>query len=115
MLMESNINGERFIVSGEDTTYHNLFNLIAKAFGKKLPHKKVTPFIAATVWRVEKTEIIIHRKKPLITKETARTAQAKVHFDNSKLLQYLPSFSYQPLEQSIQSICAEFKKMYNLP
>jgi nucleoside-diphosphate-sugar epimerase len=115
MLMESNISGERFIVSGEDTTYQNLMNLIAKAFGKKPPHKKVTPFLASVVWRVEKLKSSFTGKNPLITKETARTAQAKVHFDNSKLLQYLPLFSYRPLEQSIQRICAEFKKMYNLP
>ncbi|QEC68584.1 NAD-dependent epimerase/dehydratase family protein [Panacibacter ginsenosidivorans] len=115
MLMESNINGERFIVSGEDATYRNLLNLIAKGFGKKPPYKKVTPFLASLVWRAEKLKSIFTGKKPLITKETARTAQAKVHFDNSKLLQYLPSFNYQPLEQSIQRICAEFKKLYKLP
>ncbi|MEP6845112.1 MAG: NAD-dependent epimerase/dehydratase family protein [Panacibacter sp.] len=114
MLMESNINGERFIISAEDTTYHYLFDLIAKAFGKKQPQKKVTPFIAALVWRLEKLKAAFTGKRPLITKETAATAQAKVHFNNSKLLQFLPSFSYQPLEQSIQRICNEFKKMYDL-
>jgi dihydroflavonol-4-reductase len=115
ILMESDISGERFIISGEHATYHHLFDLIAKAFGKKPPHKKVTPFIAAVVWRMEKLKAAFTGKKPLITKETAKTAQAKVHFDNSKLLKYLPAFRYQPLEQSVQRICGEFKKMYNLP
>lgn len=115
MLMNSEISGERFIVSGENTTYQNLFNLIANAFGKKQPHKKVTPFIAAVVWRLEKVKAFFTGKKPLVTKETAKTAQAKVYFDNSKLLKFLPSFKYTALEDSVTRICAGFKKMYNLP
>ena len=114
MLMESNTSRERFIISAEDTTYHRLFDLIAKAFGKKPPHKKVTPFIAAIVWRLEKLKSLFTGKNPLITKETANTAQAKVHFDNSKLLKCLPAFHYQTLEQSVERICGEFKKMYGL-
>ncbi|CAN5541983.1 NAD-dependent epimerase/dehydratase family protein [soil metagenome] len=115
MLMDSDISSERFIISAENTTYHHLFDLIAEKFGKRLPHKRVTPFIASMVWRLEKIKSVFTGKNPLFTKETAATAQAKVHFDNSKLLKYLPSFSYQPLGQSIQRICGEFRKMYNLP
>jgi len=114
MLMESDISRDRFIISAENITYQSLFNLIAKAFGKKPPHKKVTPFIASVVWRLEKLKSIFTHKNPLVTKETARTAQAKVHFDNSKLLKCLSSFQYQSLEQSVQRICSEFKKMYKL-
>lgn len=115
MLMESNISGERFIVSGENTTYQQLFNLIADAFGKNQPHKKVTPFIAAVVWRLEKMKSFFTGSKPLVTKETAVTAQAKVYFDNSKLLECLPAFKYTTLQQTVNRICAGFKKMYNLP
>lgn len=115
ILMDSEIISERFIISAENTTYHHLFDLIAKGFGKRLPYKRVTPFIASVVWRLEKIKAAFTGKNPLITKETAATALAKAHFDNSKLLKYLPSFSYQPLEQSIQRICGEFKKMYTLP
>lgn len=114
MLMESNISGERFIVSGENTTYQQLFNLIADAFGKNQPHKKVTPLIAAVVWRLEKMKSFFTGSKPLVTKETAVTAQAKVYFDNSKLLQHLPAFKYTTLHQTVSRICAGFKKMYNL-
>lgn len=114
MLMESDISSERFIINGTNTTYKHLFDLIAKGFGKKPPHKKVTPFIAAVVWRLEKLKFLITGKKPLITKETARTAQAKVEFDNRKLLNLLQSFRYTPLEKSVQRICGEFRKVYNL-
>ena len=79
--------------------------MIAFAFAIKRPHKKVTPFLAALVWRLEKLRSLITRKDPLVTKETAKTSLALVEVDNSKLLKALPSFSYQPLQQSIQRIC----------
>ncbi|HRI20719.1 MAG TPA: NAD-dependent epimerase/dehydratase family protein [Panacibacter sp.] len=114
LLMESNISNERFILSAENIGYRELFNRIADEFGKKRPSKKVTPVLAALVWRVEALKAFFTGSDPLVTKETAATALVKVHFDNSKLLQHLPHFKYTPVRKSIARICAEFKEMYNL-
>ncbi len=114
LLMNSNINNERFIISAENIGYRDLFNCIADEFGKKRPSKKVTTLLAALVWRLEGLKARFSKVTPMLTKETANTAQAKVYFDNSKLLQYLPDFKYRPIKESIAAICAEFKEMYNL-
>lgn len=114
LLMESDISGQRFILSASNITYRELFSTIARCFGKKPPHRNVTPFLAAVVWRLEALKSIFTGKTPLLTKETAHTAQAKVYFDNSKLLTYLPQFQYTALPESIATICAEFRKMYAL-
>jgi dihydroflavonol-4-reductase len=106
-LMQSNISAERFIISAENISYKQLFDMIATAFNKKQPHKKVTPFMAAMVWRFEALKSLLTSKAPFVTKETARTALAKVQFDNSKLLTALPSFKYTPLKSSIERICKE--------
>lgn len=108
-LMESDISSERFIISAENKTYQDLFNLIATAFGKKLPYKKVTPFIAGVVWRLEAMKSRFTGKKPLITKESAGTALASVHFENSKLLDWLPGFQYRTVEETIKDICKRMK------
>ncbi len=113
-LMNSNVCNERFIISAENISYRELFNNIADAFGVRQPYKKVTPFIAAVVWRLEAVKAMFSGKKPLLTKETSKTAQTKVYFDNNKLLQYIPQFKYTVLQNSISRICGEFKKMYNL-
>ena len=113
-LMNSDITAQCFILSAETASYHNLFTQIALAFNKKPPSKKVTPFIAGIVWRLEAIKGKLTGKEPLLTKETAKTAQAKVSFDNSKLKKYLPNFSYTPLSDSIKRICEELKKLYNL-
>ena len=114
LLMESDISAQRFILSGDTATYKNLFTLIASGFNKKPPYKKVTPIIAALVWRWEAIKSMVTGIDPLLTKETAKTAQAKVSFDNTKLRKFLPDFSYTPLQESISRICAELKLKHQL-
>ena len=89
---------ERFIISGGNHTYREVFTTIANAFGKKPPHKKVTPVLAAIVWRLEAIKSLFSRKNPLLTRETAHTAQAKVFFQlppcgrNKYKPQYFPIY-----------------------
>ena len=109
-LMQSNISSERFIISAENRSYHEIFNLIADGFGKKKPAKKVTPFIAAMVWRLEGLKKIFTGKSPLLTQETAAAAQASVTFDNKKLLQFLPGFKYRSIEETIEYTCGMMEK-----
>ncbi|MEO5889991.1 MAG: NAD-dependent epimerase/dehydratase family protein [Ferruginibacter sp.] len=112
-LMESDISSERFIISAENRSYREIFNLIAQAFGKKLPRKKVTPFIAKIVWRLEAIKSLVTGKKPLVTKETAETALASVYYDNSKLLKFLPGFRYNTMEETIVYTCARMQHKLN--
>lgn len=112
-LMNSEINAQRFIVSAQNRSYADVFNLMAKAFGKKPAYKKVTPMLAAIVWRLEACKSFFTGKAPLVTKETSVTALAKVNFDNSKLIKYLPQFTYRPIEESITDICLSLQQKLN--
>jgi len=109
-LMESTISGERFVISAQNTGYKELLDMIAHAFGKKAPYKKVTPFLSKMVWRMEAIKSRFTKKEPLVTKETSRTAMAKVYFDNSKLLRFLPGFTYRPLQETITTTCAALQQ-----
>jgi len=108
--MDSDISGERFIVSAENRTYRDVFSLMANEFGKRPPHKKVTPFLAGLVWRIEWLKSMLSKKEPMLTRETAVTGQALVEFNNNKLKQFLPSFEYITIEQSIKDVCRELLK-----
>ena len=113
LLMESNYSAQRFIISAENWSFGDVFTLIAKAFNKKPPHKKVTPFIAKTVWRIEALKKLFTGREPLVTKETAGTAMAKVYFNNSKLKTSLPGFAYRPLEETITDTCRALQQKLN--
>ncbi len=112
-LMESNITAERFILSAENKSYRDVFNLMAKAFNKKPPHRKVTPLLAKIVWRLEAIKSRITGKDPLVTKETTATALTKAVFDNSKLKKFIPGFTYRTVEESIMDTCALFQQKLN--
>jgi len=112
-LMESDISSERFIISAHNETYRNLFDAIADAFNKKRPHKEVTPMLAKLVSWLEAIKSSVTGNKPLVTKETAATAIAKVKFDNSKLLKFLHNFEYMPLQQTVADTCNILQQKLN--
>ena len=109
-LMESEISGERFIVSGENKTYRDIFTAIALAFGKKPPYKKVSALTAALVWRLEAIKSLFTNEASLLTRETAQSAQAIVKYNNNKFRQYFPLFNYTPLDEAIKRICSELQR-----
>jgi nucleoside-diphosphate-sugar epimerase len=111
-LMESEIEGERFVVSGENLSYREVFDRMADGFGKKRPSMKVTPFLAALVWRLIRIKSKFTGEEPLLTKETAETAQQKVYFNSDKLLNALPGFRYTPIEDTIKESCEYYLKQY---
>ena len=114
ILMESNVVGQRYVLSAENIYYRDIFNAIANAFNKKQPHKKVTPFLAGIVWRLEAIKGMITGKAPLLTKETAATAQAIVRFNNQKFLNAFPDFKYRKVEDTIIRVTQEFKAIHHL-
>lgn len=114
MLMESEVNAQRFIINADNIGYHELFTMIAKAFGKRPAYKRVTPFMAELVWRLAGLKSLFTGKQALLTKETARTAQAKVYFDNKKLLKFLPVFEYNSMQQTVDRVCKAYKEKYQL-
>ena len=113
-LMKSDITSERFILNGENLSYKDIFTTIANGFDKKPPSKKVTPFLAEIVWRMEAIKSRITNKKSLLTKETARTAQAKVYFDNQKILKALPQFHFTNIKDTIEFTCNRLIEKYQL-
>ena len=114
LLMDSDVSEERFILSADNLKYKDIFTMIAEAFNKKPPHKNVTPLLASIVWRIEAVKGFITGKKPLLTKETAATAQARVNFDNTKLTKYFPAFAYTNINTSIKRIAGELIKKHTL-
>ena len=115
ILMDSNITGQRYVLSADNLAYRSLFNSIATAFNKRLPYKKVTPLLAGIVWRLEAIKGFFTGKAPLLTKETAATAQATVRFNNQKFLNAFPNFQYRKLEDTIIRVANELKAIHNLP
>ena len=113
LLMESDINAERFLINGDNWPFQQLFNVIADDFKKKRPSRKASPFMGKIAWRSERVKSFFTGKRPLLTKETAAVSYSKTYFDNQKILKALPGFSFTPLEQSIQKACKKYLHTIN--
>ncbi len=113
-LMESTINEERFIISGDTWPFKKLQDTIADGFGKKRPQKQTTPFLMAIAWRLEKIKSFFTGKKPLLTKESARVAQSQTWFENDKILKALPGFVFMPLDETIKKACEKYRLSHEL-
>lgn len=103
-LTESDITGERFCLSAGMISYQSFFDKIADQFGKKRPGFKVSTGLMGFIWRFEAIKSFLTGKAPLITKETARTAQLKIYQKNDKIKNTL-GFEFTPLDETIKRVC----------
>lgn len=110
-LMQSDISGQRFIISSENYSFKKLFDLIADGFNKKKPSRLASAFLGKIAWRVEAVRSLFTQKKPLLTKETAKIAQSKTYFDNSKILKALPGFQFATIEETVKKSCAKYLEL----
>lgn len=109
LLMESDIKNERFILSAENVTYKRLFDLIAAGFGKKGPQIRVGAFLSGLSWRIELILSWLKGRKPLVTRETARTAVQHYEYSSEKIKQAI-GFVFIPIEDTIRHFCGVFAK-----
>jgi dihydroflavonol-4-reductase len=107
-LMDSPHRNERFIISGENRSYQEIFNWMAAGFGKRKATRMATPFLAGLAWRKEKMKSFFTKKRPLITRESVAIANRQSYYDNRKLLLALPSFHFRSLEDSIFESCERY-------
>jgi dihydroflavonol-4-reductase len=108
LLMESPIENQRFILNGENWTYKKLFEQIAQTLQKKPASIPINAFLRQVAWRVEWLKSKFTGKRPLITKETARTSATTFYFSNEKSLKAFPEFQYSSVSEAIRETGEQF-------
>jgi dihydroflavonol-4-reductase len=109
-LLFSDIKNERFVLSAGHTTYRQLFEEMAKGFGKKAPDWRISPALIPLLWRIEALRSWLTGKAPLITRETAKTARSRVVFDASKIQKQL-NFKFNSLENTVARVCKNLQSL----
>lgn len=110
MLMKSETSGERFILSAGNFSYKEMFTMMAEAMGKKPPYKPAGKLLSALVWRLSALQSLLTGKPATITRETAMVAQRKALYNNTRLMEVIPQFSYTPIRQSVERIGKAYLK-----
>jgi len=106
-IMESPVEGERFILSAGNISYKDLFQKMASSMSRKAPMKQAPNWILSLLWRVEKIRCLLTRQSPLITRESVKSTSHQSNYDNSKSLEF-SGFQYRNMEDTL----AEYAKKY---
>ena len=105
LLLFSEIENERFCVSGGLISYKAFFESVADVFGRKRPSFEVKPWMMDYIWRFEAAKSWLTGKAPLITKETAKTSRLKILYKNNKIKNAI-GLEFTPLNQTIERVCS---------
>jgi nucleoside-diphosphate-sugar epimerase len=101
-LMNSDIQNERFLCIGENSSFANMLTIVAQKLNKKAPYIKVSKILMKLTWIISGIVSKIIGKKPVITKETANSAFSNTIYDASKVKNAL-NFQFKSLEESISN------------
>jgi len=99
-LMESSIEGERFVVSGSNQTFQTLFTEIAKSINKPEPTTNATSIILALAWRLDLFRSMFLGKAPRLTKNSVKTALKTSNYSSEKLIKSI-SVPFTPFYETI--------------
>ena len=108
LLMETEVSGERYIISSEDYHYRNLFTDIATGFSVKAPTKEAKPWMLGLAWRALKLVSVFTGKQPSITKDTAKSSITLSYYSNNKIKSET-GIVFKPVAESIQEITQHLK------
>lgn len=107
LLAEARVTGERFVVSGADVSYRELFTSIAGRLKKPAPGWEVTPWMGEIIWRTLAAASLFTGRRPAITRETARSSQKKYSYSSRKLIGRT-GMSFTPFQETIAFVAGRF-------
>ncbi|MGZ3872205.1 MAG: NAD-dependent epimerase/dehydratase family protein [Mucilaginibacter sp.] len=107
-LMNSGIQGERYIISAENRTYKQVTAEIANGFGLPAPATLAKPWMMGIAWRAARIAATFTGKDPAIDKVAAQAASMARNYDNSKIKK-ATGITFKPLSISIKEVCDRLK------
>lgn len=107
-LMGSSISNERFILVGENLTFQDVTQQIAKGLKVPPPSKPVSKFALQLGWRLDWLQHKITGRKRRLSKAMVKTMTSSSQYSNEKIKSSLQGFKFRPIESSIAEVCQRF-------
>ena len=108
-LMNSSIEGERFILVSENLSYRKVLFQIAEALKKPNPRIRINKWMAEFIWRFEFLKSKITLSPPLLTKHTARSSVSMRAYSSQKVIDTL-EWKFTKIEDCIDRIVHNYQK-----
>ncbi|MFT6850259.1 MAG: dihydroflavonol-4-reductase [Sphingobacteriales bacterium] len=107
LAMDSEIEGQRYILNGENVPFAHFFKQCAIHFNRKPPHILVRKWMGSLIWRIDKIRTIFSGAEPMFTKETVRASRNRSFYVNEKVKKAF-DFEFTPMDKTIQSTCQAY-------
>lgn len=99
-LMESDISGERFILSSENLDFQHLMGLIAGALTRRPPSHKAAAWILQAARYLDAMRSLLSGRTREITREAVYHSSLQIEYDNRKSMEAL-NWSYIPVADTV--------------
>ena len=104
-LLDHGKTGERHILGGENLRWTEILGTLADAFGVAPPRHTVGPKAALALATASEALSVVTRRRPLLTRETARTAGRFYRYSNRKAVEEL-GCTFRPFRETAARIAA---------
>lgn len=102
-LMESPVSGQRYLCIGENISFKEMLEIIARELRTKSPSICPPKWLAVLIGRSNEMISKLTGSSLSITLESARTAYSEMTYSNEKIVREL-SLSFYTLEESVQNV-----------
>ncbi len=103
MLCENDIHSERFLITGQNLKFKELFDKISLALNVKAPYKLAGSSLTELAWMLSSLKAYFTGQPSALTKESARSSQRTALYSSDKLLKTFPDFKFRTLEDTISN------------
>lgn len=108
LLVDSEVSGERFVVSAENWSYQDFFSEIADSLDKKPPQKPLKKWQSSLLWRASALARQLGTKANY-TKALHHTTRAPIHYQSNKVIDSL-GITFRPVKESIKWVSTAYSQ-----
>ena len=107
-LMQSGVQGERFILNAANVPYKEFCEKVAVRLGKQPPRRKLTSFLARAGYQLSRIGALFSRRAPLLSRGLISALLQDRRYDNSKISKAL-DFRFRPLDETLDWACTYYR------
>lgn len=105
LAMERGRTGERYFLGSENLSWRTIIGLLARAYGTEPPRLTLPAGPALVLATLSEAFATVTRTRPLLTRETARSASRFYRYSNRKAVEEL-GCTFRPFEETARDIAA---------
>jgi nucleoside-diphosphate-sugar epimerase len=108
-LMESQIHGERFIVTSENISYKELFTSIANKLSVKPPRFYFSPWLSKILLPIINLKSILFASSTQISRSSVKISHKKLFYSSEKIIKAI-NIKFKPVNETLDNLIYFYKQ-----